>query len=378
MKHFVILFIVLIVFKVEAQSSASSTADSLYLLGNYTKAINAYAELGTQKSSLQIARAYNALGNKEKAIMQYKALVKNYPKNTLAKFELGKLYDKSKKYQDAAGIFQELTSPESQNPEFYYYLGKTLQLSLDTENANKALKKAIALDSTHVKSIYLLGRHYYRVQEPLKAKEILDLGLKTTPNNIGLINLKALVYFNNGDYEDAISLFERLIELREIKPYIFKKLGFASANRWQYDKAKDAYRNLSAIPEQEADGYFGLAEVFLKEKKLDSAEIYYKKSIEEQRYIFDKEYSSLGRVYRLKGEFKKAIEYYTKAWEEDKTNQFNYWQICVLADEYYKDPKVKLNYYENLVSNSKLAPFLKERAAKRIRELKEEIHFAAD
>ncbi len=81
----------------------------------------------------------------------------------------------------------------------------------------------------------------------------------------------------------------------------------------------------------------------------------------------------------MKGELKKSLDYYTKAWEEDKVNQFSYWQVCVLSDEYYKDPKIKLAHYEKLLSDyDNLMPFLRERAVKRVKELNEEIFFDAE
>ena len=343
-----------LILKAEAQSSA---ADSLYLLGNYSAAINAYSELGDENANLQIARAYNAIGNKEK----------------------GKLFDKSKKYEEAILLFKQLTTPESANPEFYYYLGKSYQSNLDYEKGNSALKKAIKLDSTHLRSIYLLGKYYVGVEEPANAMKIIDLGLKTAPDDVALINLKALSNFDTGYYEKSAPLFERLIELGEKKPFVYKKLGYSQANIKEFEKAKKTYRRLEKIQNQEADAYKGLAQVYLLEKKLDSAETYFLKSIEERRYIFDNEYQSLGRITRLKGELKKSLDYYTKAWEEDRLNQLNYWQVCVLADEYYKDPKIKLRNYEKLLSDfERLYPFLKERAQKRIKELKEEIHFNAE
>lgn len=368
-----------LILKAEAQSSASSVADSLYLLGNYTVAINAYSELGDENASLQIARAYNAIGNKEKAVIQYQNILAKNDENILAKFELGKLFDKSKKYKEAILLFKQLTMLESANPEFYYYLGKSYQSNLEYDKGNRALKKAIELDSTHLRSIYLLGKYYVGVEEPANAMEIIDLGLKTAPNDVALINLKALAHFNNGYYDKAAPLLDRLIELGERKPFVYKKQGYAHLQNWDFDPAKKAYRALAEIQNYEADAFFGLGEVFMKEKVLDSAEVYFKKSIEERRYIFADEYRSLGRIARLKNQFKKSLDYYTKAWEEDSVNQFNYWQVCVLADEYYKDPKVKLEYYNRLLSDfDNLMPFLQERAQKRIKELKEEIHFNAE
>ena len=379
MKQFIKVGIVLIlvVFKAQGQSK-ETVADSLYLVGNYTAAINAYSELGDENASLQIARAYNAIGNKEKAILQYQSILLKNSSNTLASFELGKLYDKTKNYEEAIGLFQSLTA-DSQNPEFYYYLGKSLQSNLDYDEATLALKKAIELDDTHIKSIFLLGKYYIGIQEHSNAIEIVDLGLETAPNDVALINLKALANFNLENYELAASLFERLIELGEKKPFLYKKLGYSYANRWKYKEAKKAYRTLGSITNYEADGYLGLAQVFFKEKELDSAAVYYKKAIAERRYIFDEEYRSLGRIARLKGELKKSLDYYTKAWEEDKVNQFSYWQVCVLSDEYYKDPKIKLAHYEKLLSDyDNLMPFLRERAVKRVKELNEEIFFDAE
>ena len=134
---------------------------------------------------------------------------------------------------------------------------------------------------------------------------------------------------------------------------------------------------MEKFPNEEPDVYFGLGEVYLKDKQLDSAEVYFKKSIEERRYVFEKEYSSLGRIARLQNNNKKALDYYIKAWQENPGNQFSYWQVCIIADEYYKDPQIKINHYQKLQTDfEELMPFLKERAKKRVIELKEELHFS--
>jgi len=46
----------------------------------------------------------------------------------------------------------------------------------------------------------------------------------------------------------------------------------------------------------------------MKEKQLDSAEVYFLKSIKERRYIFDNEYRSLGRIAKEKGQLKKKTK----------------------------------------------------------------------
>ena len=380
-KHLCFLPLFLLMPNLQAQKATPyiGLADSLYQMGNYKAAINAYAKDKSAGAQLQIARAYHALGNSQKAIVQYQSIIKNQPEYTLAKFELGKLLGKTKKYEQAALLFEELVRIDNSNAEFQYFLGKTLQSNLDYESGNTALKNAIVLDSSHLKSIYLLGKYYVEVEEPSNALQVIEKGLRSAPDDVALVNLKALVNFNIGDYTKAAPLFERLIALGENKPFIYKKLGYSYFSTGNSKPAKTAYRALLDFTNYEADAYYGLAEVFLKEQQLDSAEIYMKKSMAKRRYVFDDEFRTLARIARLKKDTKTSLDYYKKAWKENPQNYRDYWQVCILADEYYQDPRTKLSYYERLLVDFKTLPdFLKERAQKRIKELKTEIHFKSN
>ena len=81
------------VFLAGATLSAQGTAiaDSLFRTGEYSAAINAYAEIGTPAAALQIARAYEANAQYDKALVQYEAVVRADRGRTVARFEFGKL-----------------------------------------------------------------------------------------------------------------------------------------------------------------------------------------------------------------------------------------------------------------------------------------------
>ena len=378
MKKTFVLFL-FILFKAGAQTSALSVADSLFALGNYTLAINAYAKEGGEKANFQIARAYNAIGNYDKSIAQYTAILDNNPSLELARFELGKLLLKTKNYASAMEMFQVLTSSEQQNPEYFYYLGRAYKFLDKTDKSNKAFKTAVEVDSTHLRSLYALGKYYVGQEINDSALVYIDKGLRFYENDVAMINLKALAYFNNGQFKQAIPHFERLLELEEKEPFVYEKLAFCYFRNWEPKKALEAYHKLSDFPEKVAAAYAGLGEVYFEEKELDSAQYYIEKSIEERMATFPQEYADLGRIARLKGQTKKSLDYYVKAWEENKDNYYNYYQICILADEYYKDPKTSLNYYEKLLDMyPDIVPWLKERVQNRISEIKEEIHFAGN
>lgn len=375
----IFVLLLLIISKAGAQSSALSVADSLYSLGNYTAAINEYAKVDSANASLQVARAYNAIGNYDKAIAQYTATLAKNPNLDIAQFELGKLLLKTKNHQLALEAFETLVSTKQQNPEYYYYLGRTLENSKKQEKANDAFRKAVALDSTHLRSLYSLGKYFVGQEIRDSALVYIDQGLRFYENDVSMVNLKAQAYFNNGQYKPALPWFERLIELGEDRPFILERLAFSYLRSYENEKAIEAYRMLSLIPGYLADAYSGMGEVYMQDKQLDSAQVYIKKSIEERTEVFDKEYADLGRIARIQNKTKESMDYYKKAWEENKENPYNYYQVCVLADEYFKDPKTRLSYFEKLLEMyPNLPPFLKERVRKRVSEIKEEIHYAGN
>ncbi len=73
------------------------------------------------------------------------------------------------------------------------------------------------------------------------------------------------------------------------------------------------------------------------------------------------------------------MEYYKLSHKEDPSNIINYYQFCALADLYNKDPKIRLKLYEDFIKMfGTKQRYFSEFAAKRISELKEEIHFAKE
>ncbi|MEE1962080.1 tetratricopeptide repeat protein [Allomuricauda taeanensis] len=370
---------ILFSFQAGAQSSALPVADSLYALGNYAAAINAYAKENNTVSSLQIARAYNAIGNYDKAIVQYQETLVIEPNLDIARFELGKLLLKTKKYDLALESINELVSREQENPEYYYYLGRVWESLKNQKKADEAFRKAVQKDSTHLRSLYSLARSFASKNEKDSVLKYVDMGLRFYEDDVSMINLKALAFFNNGQFGLAIPHFERLLELGEEAPFVYNRLAHSYFRDLELEKAHKTYHQLMKFPEYLADAYSGLGEVFLKEQQLDSAQYYIQKSIKERTVAFDKEYADLGRIARIQGKTKTALDLYAKAWEENKDNPYNYYQVCILADEYYRDPKTKLGYYERLLEMyPDLAPFIAERVQKRISEIREEIHYAGN
>lgn len=379
MKKAFVLILLFSVCKAEAQSPALAVADSLFATGSYTKAINYYAKEGSQKASHQIARAYNAIGNFEKAILQFKDLIQKAPNLQIAHFELGKLYLKTKRYDDGRKLFAMLANKDATNPEYHYYLGESFRELEQTPSSLVAYKKAISVDSTHLRSLFQLGKYFVVKQERNEALKYIDMGLRFYDTDVSLINLKALALFNNDEYGDARPLFEQLLVLGEQKPHVYGKLAYCYFKEWEFEKAKETYHELIKMDDNDPDPYFNLGHVFLKDRQIDSAKFYINKSIEVQKPSFNREYRSLAAIAREQEDLEAAFDYYKLAHKEDPNDYLSYYQMCALADQLYKDPKMKLDFYETFITKfGPDKPYISKMVQKRISELKEEIHFAGN
>ena len=375
----VLLVLVIAIVKAEAQTSASSIGDSLFALGNYNKAINAYAQVGNPAAELQIARAYNAIGNYQKAVLQYESIIVREPNLKIAIFELGKLHLKLNAPESAVSLFFDLTLDSTGNPEYYYYLGRAFQDVGSISQSIRSYKNAIALESTHLRSLFQLSKYYLVKQEKDSVLTYTNQGLDFYPDDVSLINLKALAYYNNDEFPKSIPFFERLLELGEQKLYIYLKLGYAYFKTWELEKSKEMYKIAIAMDAENANAFYELGHVFLKDRLLDSAAFYIKKSIEIQKPFLMEEYQSLAGIARQQKKLPTALRYYQIAHEENPEEPQIFFQICTLYDQMTEAPDKKLRYYERFIEKyGKEQAYLSEMVQRRITELNEQIHFAKD
>ena len=344
MKKLPILIVLLSIVKAGAQPSALTIADSLYATGNYSKAINFYAKEGTANASLQIARAYTAIGNFEKAIVQYKSVVAQNPEMQIANFELGKLLIKVKDCNGARKCFSKLVTVEKDNPEYHYYLAEAFRELGQPSSGLVAYKKAVDRDSTHLRSLFQLAKYFIIKKEVGQALHYIEKGLRFYPDDVSLVNLKALALFNDSAYEKAIPWFEKVLALGETKEYVYEKPAYCYYKEWEFEKAKENYRAMLEIDDTNSNTYFKLAETYRKNRQLDSAEVFIKKGIDVQKPIFAKGYSLLGGLARERNDLKCALKYYKLAHKKDSGDAMGYFQIRTTVDQYYTIRIRKLNW----------------------------------
>lgn len=393
MKKYVFLMCILfIIFKAEAQSSALTVADSLYTVGNYTKAIQQYQLIPDQnqnaKITLQIARSYRGLGNKKEALLAYKNSLEKNPEQPVAATEYGRLLITRNAFASADTIFKDLTRKYPDNPEYFYQRGralKQLEKKKDTTSEAKerlkseeAFSKAVQLDSTHIKALYQLGLHHLTHRDYPVVEKICFKAFESDPDNAEMVNILAQNYYLRGWYLEAITWFEKLIELGQSNPYIHNSLGVSYHKKNKYEKAIGQYLILLRIDDEDYGIHHILAELYGKVKNIEKTEYHAKQALYFKDLPLDDIYQTLGQAYQFNKRFEKAIKEYRKVLKTRPDNIEMDYKIAICADNYYKDKNEVVALYERVIEKydgdtDYRSKFYIDISERRLKKLKEEI-----
>lgn len=391
MKNLVLGIVLFIICKVGAQTPASALADSLYAVGNYSKALKVY-ETNPQSASnyLKIARAYKGLGNKAQALEAYQISLKMDKEQPIATTEYGKMLLTRNKFAQADSIFGLLTARYPDNPEYYYQHGRALRkLKRDTAIRKEAFEKryvtafakAVSLDSTHLKAIGQLALYHLQQSDYPEVEKLCFKALESDPENIEIMNLLAQNFYNRGFYTEAVDWFEKLVALGQKSAFIHEKLGYGYYQERMYELAIDQYNILLEYDDEHYGTYHILAKLYNhikdKEKAIEASE----KALYFKDLPLDDVYMTLGATYRLHKQWPEAIEQFQNAIKENPEQGGAYHNLAICADNYYKDKKAVVNLYQQFISkfdNNRKYVYTVQLAQDRVKILNREIFMEKD
>lgn len=382
MKKIVSLCIFLtIIYKVEAQSStlSLSNADSLYRVGNYSKAIKVYEQLDNKLyATTQIAKAYKALGNSKKAIENYEKSLQVDSLNTLVLYDYGKLLFATSKYEKSLTIFEKLKAKDTLNPNFHYQIGLAKE-ALKFEDYVISYETAFQLDSQHQKSIHKLIVYHLGRKDFEEVKEIIKVGLKNNPDDLKVIGFNAQLYYALKQYRKALFWFEKIIKRKKATQYVFEKSAFAA---YRVAKILKAIKYYEEALKRDPGNYFyhsQLAKLYYQDGIIKKAEHHASQSIAAKMIDTSGDYYILGLVAFDKKEHKQAMKFFKIALKENPDYEAAQFQMALCADNLYSDLKEKLKMYERFLKKFPKAKLDMTKIVRtRIRELKEEIHLKSE
>jgi len=347
MKKIFLLLISILSIKAEAQTSALAVGDSLFQLGNYTKAISFYEKdvEETTYTQTKIAQAYVGLGAYRKAIPYYENIVLKDSTQLISQYELGKLYYKIKASEKAFSCFKNLIKADNQNPNFQYQLG-LVQLQAKDKNYIESFRKTVALDPFHLKGVKQLCKYFLKKASWTSFEKYNAIGLQHYPENEILINYKAQACFNQGYYKKAIIYFTKLYETDPENKFVLYRLGLANHMLMQYNEAIGFYEK--AIDQDSTNGDYhtqiGLA--YMGIASYEKSRLHLLQALVFNGVKVDSEYYNLGMWHKEQKQYAKAITMFQKSFKENRYSYKAKFEQAICADNYYKDNDSKLKLYQ--------------------------------
>lgn len=373
-KYFNIFFQILcllVCMAMQAQNSVLEKADSLVALGNYSKAIELYQTHNNPVAvNDKMARAFEAIGNYSDAVKYYEFAVNNNPDDAFLKYQLGKLLSRLKKYNQAKIVFTELINSDNQNPNYHYELGALLEKTNDSLSI-PTFQKVYHLDNNHQKAIFKLARHHLIKRAHDSVSFYVEQGLKTYPENVELISLKAQNFYWKEYYTHAVVWFEKLISLGESSEGIHEKLSFCYAQNSDYDLAIEQLKLALKYNPKHSENIFRLGKLYQRNADYPNAEKHMALALSMMDTPLDAEYTDLASVYNHQKKYDQGISALNLAIKENPDNEYAHFILVYTKEAYYADTESKIKAYEQFVSKFPKGRF-KFLAERRISELKKE------
>lgn len=211
------------------------------ILGNYDKAIELFKDAlelnpSDAASMYEIANIYTDQGKVNDAATYALQAVTADPGNKWYKVLLIRLYQAQGKYAEAGKIIDDLLITDPDNIEYYEDKALNHIYNNDYKNAVKAydnLEQKLGVNediSVQKEKIYIM------MGKPEKAIEEIRKLSDAFPDDPRYLEMLAELYMTSGMYEEALQIYNQVLELDPGNPYI--NISLSDYYRKKGDKAK--------------------------------------------------------------------------------------------------------------------------------------------
>jgi tetratricopeptide (TPR) repeat protein len=401
MKNLILLLLV-----ISLNLKAQSKVDSLVQLGHYQEAVALLEQENNAISKRELAKLYNKIGKVKKAyntlntittksiadsiylgrlqlklgdeqgVFALEKIYQNHPDNLLLGLELANYHYKKETFKKASDYYKELVKKDTSNSYFQYRLGRSLEKNRSYIPAVKAYKKAIALDTEAHQSMYHLSNHYMILKVKDSALFYINNALKIKPKKIAYLKRKVLLLYKNALFDESIQEAKKIIKLDKGNAFAYNSLGLAFYNKKELDSAVNYQIKTLILSRGNAEYTKNLALIFEAKKDYKRAKIFFKASIEALEQDTYSQLYHLGLIALQEQKTKKAITYFTKAYNNNKRFYGSLYILALSEESYYKDKTIALKHFEEYIekfekSDAEKTIFVKAK----IKSLKETLFF---
>jgi tetratricopeptide (TPR) repeat protein len=319
---------------------AKIIGESYFNLGQYDKAIPYLLQYRGKRNKwnntdyYQLGYAYYKQGDYDNAIKWFNKIIAG--KNAVsqnASYHIAECYLKTNKKQEALNAFKKASEMDYDNEikknawlnyaKLSYEIGNPYKSVPDV--LNEYLEKYPKTESKEeindlLVSSYVTSNDYkgalklLRKKNDKKSKEILQK----------VAFYRAIQLFKDGNYNDAIPLFELSIKENHDPKFTARAMYWKGESEYilnKFDKAKQSFTEFLSLPQANEtnefnDAYYGLAYSYLKKKEYEKAKYNFNNFIQtnsKSKSNLNDAYLRLGDMYFITRDYWKAMDAYNEA-----------------------------------------------------------------
>jgi len=230
----------------------------------------------------ELAGLWNRGDLLDRAIAEYKQALEADPESLFMRVELAELYWRSRRVADAVREAEGVLKADPDYEDAHRLLARLYWQNLGdaqqpNKNAKESLRKAIEhlealtrIKPSDTESWVGLGRLYKLDNQGAKAEEALKKALAGEPSSKTALGDLAQLYFDQGDYEQAVALLKRIPET-DMDPPMLGMLAFAYGRARDYSDSIATYDKALALDPENQELRRAYAETLMGAGKLDAA-----------------------------------------------------------------------------------------------------------
>lgn len=194
------------------------------------------------------------------------------------------------------------------------------------------------------------AKQHHHAGDLQKAETIYRQILQLQPNNADALHLLGIIAAQMSNYEQAIQLFHRAIQINDSVDIYYANLGNAQVRLGQLTEAVVSLQRAVAINPNYAEAHDNLAKVLKQQGHINEAILHFQRAIAlKPNYV--QAHNNLGNVFRELIKFDEAFECYQRAFALNPNYVQAHNNLANLFKDMGKIPEAITHYQQALANN---------------------------
>ncbi len=315
-----------------------NVAEAFFSVKDFDRSLNVYEKLYAVNSRnvkilSRMGEIYYEKGELDKAYQVFKRITTIEPATENARvayINMGNILDDMQRFDESIEAYKASLAISPKDDSALYNLGIAYKHAGKPELAVEAWKNASSLNRDDPKPLLAMADFYYE-------KNFYDLAERTYQDLISKwprvqeAHFKmATIYYKRDQYEYALKAYKRVIELDEKndmarRAYINIAV-LSSKTKHDEESANESIRMIQKallIKPDDPEALFSLGLLYFHKEMYDKAVDTFYQALKGAREsaLIAQSYNNIGKSYYKKKNYKKALQAFTRAVDEDSSNE---------------------------------------------------------